>query len=85
LSWLSNFALHVQIYGNSVQGRILDGDSPTELLTSYTESTGRPPVLPRWITSGAVVGMQGGTDTVRRVWNQLQDYEVPVSAFWLQV
>nr|CAB3472779.1 unnamed protein product [Digitaria exilis] len=76
--------LDLQVYGNSVQGRILDGDSPTQLLTSYTESTGRPPVLPRWITSGAVVGMQGGTDTVRRVWNQLQEYDVPVSAFWLQ-
>ncbi|CAO2207828.1 unnamed protein product [Urochloa humidicola] len=76
--------VQIQIYGNSVQGRILDGDSPVELLTSYTESTGRPPVLPRWITSGAVVGMQGGTDTVRRVWKQLQDYGVPVSAFWLQ-
>ncbi|KAL6849942.1 hypothetical protein ACP4OV_020569 [Aristida adscensionis] len=76
--------VQIQIYGNSVQGRILDGDSPTELLTSYTESTGRPPVLPRWITSGAVVGMQGGTDTVRRVWKQLQEYDVPVSAFWLQ-
>ncbi|GJN37910.1 hypothetical protein PR202_gb26910 [Eleusine coracana subsp. coracana] len=76
--------VQIQIYGNSVQGRILDGDSPTELLTSYTESTGRPPVLPRWITSGAVVGMQGGTDTVRGVWNQLQEYDVPISAFWLQ-
>lgn len=76
--------VQIQIYGNSVQGRILDGDSPTELLTSYTESTGRPPVLPRWITSGAVVGMQGGTDAVRRVWDQLKDYDVPVSAFWLQ-
>ncbi|KAJ1283253.1 hypothetical protein BS78_03G114400 [Paspalum vaginatum] len=76
--------VQIQIYGDSVQGRILDGDSPTELLTSYTESTGRPPVLPRWITSGAVVGMQGGTDAVRRVWDQLQEYDVPVSAFWLQ-
>uniref|UniRef100_A0ACD5VXA3 Uncharacterized protein n=1 Tax=Avena sativa TaxID=4498 RepID=A0ACD5VXA3_AVESA len=76
--------VQIQIYGNSVQGRILQGDSPTELVTSYTGSTGRPPVLPRWITSGAVVGMQGGTDAVRRVWSQLQDHGVPVSAFWLQ-
>ncbi|CAL4957297.1 unnamed protein product [Urochloa decumbens] len=76
--------VQIQIYGNSVQGRILEGDSPVELLTSYTESTGRPPVLPRWIACGAIVGMQGGTDTVRRVWKQLQDYDVPVSAFWLQ-
>ncbi|XP_040383902.1 sulfoquinovosidase-like [Oryza brachyantha] len=76
--------VQIQVYGSSVQGRILHGESPTELITSYTESTGRPPVLPRWITSGAVVGMQGGTDAVRRVWNQLQDHDVPISAFWLQ-
>ncbi|KAI5006674.1 hypothetical protein ZWY2020_033917 [Hordeum vulgare] len=76
--------VQIQVYGNSVQGRILEGESPTELITSYTGSTGRPPVLPRWITSGAVVGMQGGTDAVRRVWSQLQDHDVPVSAFWLQ-
>uniref|UniRef100_A0A0E0JGU8 Glycoside hydrolase family 31 N-terminal domain-containing protein n=1 Tax=Oryza punctata TaxID=4537 RepID=A0A0E0JGU8_ORYPU len=76
--------VQIQVYGSSVQGRILHGGSPTELITSYTESTGRPPVLPRWITSGAVVGMQGGTDAVRRVWKQLQDHDVPVSAFWLQ-
>uniref|UniRef100_A0A453EQ10 Uncharacterized protein n=2 Tax=Aegilops tauschii subsp. strangulata TaxID=200361 RepID=A0A453EQ10_AEGTS len=77
--------VQIQVYGNSVQGRILQGESPTELITSYTGSTGRPPVLPRWITSGAVVGMQGGTEAVRRVWRQLQDHDVPVSAFWLQV
>uniref|UniRef100_A0A453EQ31 Glycoside hydrolase family 31 N-terminal domain-containing protein n=1 Tax=Aegilops tauschii subsp. strangulata TaxID=200361 RepID=A0A453EQ31_AEGTS len=76
--------VQIQVYGNSVQGRILQGESPTELITSYTGSTGRPPVLPRWITSGAVVGMQGGTEAVRRVWRQLQDHDVPVSAFWLQ-
>uniref|UniRef100_A0A453EQ33 Uncharacterized protein n=1 Tax=Aegilops tauschii subsp. strangulata TaxID=200361 RepID=A0A453EQ33_AEGTS len=29
--------------------------------------------------------MQGGTEAVRRVWRQLQDHDVPVSAFWLQV
>lgn len=76
--------VQIQVYGNSVRGRILQGHSPTELITSYTGSTGRPPVLPRWITSGAVVGMQGGTDAVRRVWSQLRDHDVPVSAFWLQ-
>ncbi|CAL9083012.1 unnamed protein product [Musa acuminata var. zebrina] len=28
--------------------------------------------------------MQGGTEAVRRVWDQLQDHDVPISAFWLQ-
>lgn len=50
-----------------------------------TETIGRPPELPKWIISGAVVGMQGGTERVRQVWEKLQAYDVPISAFWLQV
>jgi hypothetical protein len=76
--------VQVQIYGESIEGRILYGDSPSELIESFTESIGRPPELPEWIISGAVVGMQGGTDTVRRVWDELKTYDVPISSFWLQ-
>ncbi|XP_072961457.1 uncharacterized protein [Typha angustifolia] len=76
--------VQIQIHGNYAQGRILNGTSPVELIQSFTETIGRPPVLPNWILSGAVIGMQGGTETVRRVWDQLQEYDVPISAFWLQ-
>lgn len=75
----------LQIYGNSVEGRILHGNTPCELIERFTETIGRLPELPEWIISGAVVGMQGGTDSVRRIWEELRTYDVPVSAFWLQV
>lgn len=75
----------MQIHSNTVEGRILHGNSPTELIECFTEIIGRPPELPKWIISGAVVGMQGGTETVRRVWDELTIYKVPISAFWLQV
>ncbi|KAK2652109.1 hypothetical protein Ddye_011965 [Dipteronia dyeriana] len=74
----------IQIHGSSVRGRILHGNSPLELIEHFTETIGRPPELPNWIISGAVVGMQGGTDAVRRVWDALRSHKVPVSAFWLQ-
>ncbi|WOH06359.1 hypothetical protein DCAR_0625785 [Daucus carota subsp. sativus] len=76
--------VQIQIYGGSAEGRILNGNSPCELIECLTESIGRPPKLPDWIISGPVVGMQGGTATVRNVWEELNRYEVPVSAFWLQ-
>ncbi|KAK3004302.1 hypothetical protein RJ639_018664 [Escallonia herrerae] len=76
--------VQIQIHGDVIEGRILHGNSPSELIEHLTETIGRPPELPRWIISGAVVGMQGGTDNVRRVWDELQSYHVPVSAFWLQ-
>ena len=75
----------LQIHGNSVQGRILHGNSPSELIERFTETIGRPPELPGWIISGAVVGMQGGTNVVRKIWDELKAHEVPISAFWLQV
>ncbi|KAL5546613.1 hypothetical protein UlMin_006300 [Ulmus minor] len=76
--------VQIQIHGNSVQGRILHGNSPAELIETFSKSIGRPPELPEWIISGAIVGMQGGTDTVRHTWDELRKYDVPVSAFWLQ-
>ncbi|CAK9184055.1 unnamed protein product [Ilex paraguariensis] len=76
--------VQIQIHGDSVEGRILHGNSPSELIEHFTETIGRPPELPEWIISGAVVGMQGGTNAVRQVWDELQTYNVPVSAFWLQ-
>lgn len=74
----------MQIHGDSVQGRILNGSTPSELIERFTDTIGRPPELPEWIISSAVVGMQGGTDTVQQVWEKLQAYDVPISAFWLQ-
>ncbi|XP_048225602.1 sulfoquinovosidase isoform X2 [Ricinus communis] len=74
----------VQIHSSSAQGRIIYGNSPSDLIERLTETIGRPPELPKWIISGAVIGMQGGTEAVRRVWDELKAYKVPISAFWLQ-
>lgn len=75
----------LQIHGNSAEGRILHGNSPCELIERFTGSIGRLPELPEWIISGAIVGMQGGTEAVRHIWDELRTYDVPISAFWLQV
>ncbi|XP_047320168.1 sulfoquinovosidase-like [Impatiens glandulifera] len=76
--------VQIQMHGNSIEGRILNGESPLELIENFTEAIGRPPRLPAWITSGAIVGMQGGTELVRQAWSKLQLHEIPISAFWLQ-
>ncbi|XAR68408.1 Alpha-glucosidase [Bertholletia excelsa] len=76
--------VQIQMHGDYIQGRILHGNSPVEFIEHFTEAIGRPPELPEWIISGAVVGMQGGTDFVRRVWEKLGTHDVPISAFWLQ-
>jgi alpha-glucosidase len=76
--------VQVQLFAGSLAGHILNGSSPQDLISVYTAASGRMRPLPEWITSGAVVGMQGGTDRVRSVWQQLRQYDTPVTAFWLQ-
>ncbi|CAN1173482.1 yihQ [Linum perenne] len=76
--------VQIQMHGNSISGTILHGETPTDLIERFTATIGRPPMLPKWVISGAVVGMQGGTESVREVWDKLEGYEVPISAFWLQ-
>lgn len=74
----------VRLSAGHMTGRILLGDSMMELLERYTEYSGRMPPLPDWLNAGAVVGMQGGTQAVRDVWQQLQARDTPIAGFWLQ-
>jgi alpha-glucosidase (family GH31 glycosyl hydrolase) len=68
-----------------MRGRIVHGSTPAELIREYTGAVGRMRELPAWALKGAIVGMQGGPDKVRKVWRQLETLDVPLSAFWLQV
>lgn len=74
----------VRVYDNHVRGRVLHGTTPLELIEVYTRYAGRMEPLPDWFHSGAIVGLQGGTKKVRRVWKQLRDLDVPLAAVWLQ-
>ena len=66
---------------------LFSGASPKDIISSYTAYVGRMKPLPSWVGSGAVLGLQGGTDevvkTIQRVeqqWGNLSD----VAAVWLQ-
>jgi len=76
--------LEITLFGRRMQGRILRGGSPLDLIEEYTSHAGRMPPLPDWISEGAVVGMQGGTAEVYDKLDLLQAHDTPVAAFWLQ-
>ena len=75
---------HVQLFSSHMQGCILYGESPAELISTYTATTGRMRPLPDWILEGAIAGLQGGTNKVREVYRQLQEQGIPIAALWLQ-
>lgn len=76
--------VRVEVFSRRMEGQILYGDTPADLIESYTEVSGRMRPLPDWMHSGAVIGTQGGTERVRELSRELQALATPVAAYWLQ-
>jgi alpha-glucosidase (family GH31 glycosyl hydrolase) len=76
--------VQVEVFSSRMTGQILSGETPVELIELYTEYSGRMRLLPEWILSGAVVGLQGGTDKVLDEYYELKALGTPVAALWLQ-
>lgn len=76
--------VQISLFSNTMQGRIIYGESPLELIEEYTTYSGRMRELPDWIHNGAILGMQGGTEKVMSYYKQLKAKGGPVSALWLQ-
>lgn len=74
----------IEVFSSRMRGQILSGSTPAALVEQYTEYSGRMRPLPEWILSGAVVGLQGGTDRVIEIHKRLEALDAPVAAFWLQ-
>jgi sulfoquinovosidase len=76
--------VQVEVFSSRMTGQILSGETPVELIELYTEYSGRMRLLPEWILSGAVVGLQGGTNKVLDVYDELEALGTPLAALWLQ-
>jgi alpha-glucosidase (family GH31 glycosyl hydrolase) len=76
--------VQIGVFSSSMKGQILAGDTPAQLIEQYTEYSGRMRPLPEWIMSGAVVGLQGGTDRALRISDELESLGTPIAALWLQ-
>lgn len=76
--------VQIETFTNKLSGRIYYGENPKQLIREYTEEVGRMRSLPEWITSGAIVGLQGGTKDVRNIVSKLREHDTPIAALWLQ-
>ncbi len=76
--------VQVEVFSSKMTGQILSGGTPAALVEEYTEYSGRMRPLPGWILSGAVIGLQGGTETTRKRYEELKALDTPVAALWLQ-
>jgi alpha-glucosidase len=76
--------IRIEVFSGRMTGRMLSGSNPAELVERYTEYSGRMRALPDWVHRGAIIGMQGGTDEVRKRLKELEAHDTPIAAFWLQ-
>ena len=74
----------VEVWADSLVGRLFSAPNPLGLIEAYTRFAGRMPPLPKWLNDGAIIGMQGGSARVLKAWERLSAAGVPISAFWLQ-
>ncbi len=76
--------VQIKLFENHLQAVFHIGDTPQKLIEQYTAYCGRMKELPDWIHQGAILGMQGGTEKVYRIWNDLKRFETPLAGFWIQ-
>lgn len=74
----------VHSFSNQMSGRILYGDSLLALVSEFTVYSGRMKALPDWVHQGAILGLQGGTDRVMDIWQELHAADTPIAGLWLQ-
>lgn len=74
----------VHQFAGHMTGRILYGQDLLALIEGFTRYSGRMAPLPEWMNRGAILGLQGGAERVRQLWQTLQAADTPIAALWLQ-
>ena len=74
----------IKLWGATMTGRIVFGETPLALVEAYSEYAGRMRLLPDWVHQGAILGLMGGTEVVRGKLATAKNAGVPVAGLWLQ-
>lgn len=69
---------------NTIKMNVLVGKSMKDVVTGITKIVGRMKPLPAWTQTGAIVGLQGGQDSVTKQYDFLKSQGVPMVSVWMQ-
>ncbi len=72
-----------EIWDSSATFHIFYGQNPKEIIQNFTLINGRFQKLPDW-AYGSWLGLQGGKQKCDKIIEELQKYEHPISALWIQ-
>lgn len=63
---------------------LLTADNQIELTQKVTKLIGLSPRIPDWVNDGVILAIQGGTDVVKKKYNEAKEKGVKISAIWSQ-
>ena len=76
--------MSVELVSSRMRARFLSEDNYFDTIEQYTLHSGRMRPLPDWVGEGAVIGLQGGREKVKRQTDLLLELGVPLTGVWLQ-
>lgn len=76
--------LQIHNYSPTLRAQFSSCAQLLECTSAYTQFSGRMKSLPAWTNKGAIVGLQGGSETVLERYQALADAGTPIAALWLQ-
>ena len=79
-----NSLVNVLLHDTKFDSVLYNADTPLDLVAQMTSFTGRNPPVPEWARKGAIVGVEGGSDSVTKSVNKLLDAGVPIAGVWMQ-
>lgn len=75
--------INYELWSSQLAAHTLAGSSPIDLITKRDAGQTRPP-LADWVQQGAVLGVQGGTQRVRQIVDEMLAAGTRLSAVWIQ-
>ena len=77
-------AVSIRYDSLSVDGMFMRANNMFDAVEMLTAYTGRMPKLPKWVDSGAILGIQGGQSKVRSIVEEGLSLGCPIAGVWLQ-
>ncbi len=76
--------IDLEVSAHNVSLKLFQEPQPLKLIEKLTTLSGRQPLLPDAIHRGAIVGIQGGSEKVSRIYERFRQMQTPLAGFWLQ-
>lgn len=76
----------LQVNATRMSGTLILADTAFDIIEEFTLYAGRMAPLPTWVSNGAIIGMEGGSDVVRSNMEQIRSVapDMPIAGVWCQ-